>query len=427
MTRCVSAFLGLIFVLLVSNFSWAQQKNAEKKYPLKVSANGRHLTDQSGAPFLVVADAAWQMLRKLNYTDAVQYLDIRKSQSFNTILVHLLPAQTNQRNVHKVAPFSGNDLSKPDKSYFDQLEKVIVAARERDLVVGIIVSRKSWNSLFEAQGEEICRNYAAFVSQKFAKYENIIWVIGQEENQHKFIYKAVLEGVKTNSQDRLIASFSSCSPTTLSDSLNAVQPDLRFIVPDSTVSVSEYEALSAWQKRIGQTYHKPFVVANLELPWEIADQSAIIRNQAYQSVLSASAGFCHSSTIKNFHSTWKVNITRDGAEYINHFAKILGRLPWEFMQPNNQLNILPDSLDRVEITSFFLSNRRMAMLYIPSSRPIKLDLTPLNGEEFRVVWYSPRTGKRWTGADVPMTSMALISPPDAQAGWDWILLVGSKN
>lgn len=422
MTRFLSAII-ISGILLTSTASSGQGIDA--KFPLKVSANGRHLTYQNGLPYLVVADAAWQMLRKLTYADAVHYMDVRKSQSINTILTHLLPAQPSQKNVHNILPFKNNDLTQPDKAYFEYLEKLITAAGERDLVVGIIVSRKSWNTLFESQGQHACTRYGAYVGKKFARFSNIIWVIGEEENQEKFIYKTLSENIKRESKGQLLASFSSCSPTSISDSLN--QPDVKFIVPDSTVSVSEYAAMSAWQKNIGQTYRRPFVVANLELPREISDQSSIIRNQAYQSVLSASAGFCHSSTIKNFFPTWKVNITQDGAEYLAHFSKILNRLPWEFMQPDNHVVLTPDSIDRAEISAFFLSNNRMAMLYIPASRSIRLDLTPLTGDEFVTVWYSPRTGKRWPGKDLTPTMEAVISPPNSQEGWDWILLVGSKK
>lgn len=417
--------LGLLCLLLL----WTAQSSKSQptnKFPLKVSGNGKHLTDQQDAPFLVVADAAWQLLRKLDYPEAVQYLDIRKSQSFNTILLHVLPAQVNQRNFHKTAPFRDGDLAKPEKAYFDYIEKIAAAAKQREMALGVIVSRKSWNTLFDAQGAVTCRAYGEFIAKRLSRFDNIIWIVGQEENQSGFIYRSVSEGIRSEIPGALVASFSSCSPTPVSDSLSGPQADMKFIIPDSTVSVSEYEALAQWQKKIGQQYHKPFVVANLELPREVADQSAIIRNQAYQSVLSASAGFCHSSTIKNFYNTWKTNITRDGAEYIDHFARIMRKLPWEYMMPDKEIPLLKDSLDREQVTAFYLSNKKMAMLYIPAAKEIPIDLSGLTGDNFAVVWYSPRTGRRWQGPDLAMTSSAVIVPPDPQANWDWLLLIGSK-
>jgi hypothetical protein len=132
------------------------------------------------------------------------------------------------------------------------------------------------------------------------------------------------------------------------------------------------------------------------------------------------------STIKNFNPTWKVNVTKDGAEYIHQLVKILKGIPWEYMQPDTP-DLLVDSLDKAEIGIVSLSNKRMAMLYLPSSRPIRLDLKHLAGSEFSAVWYSPRTGKRWSGGSLKSSEEASVQPPDSQPEWDWILLIGTKQ
>jgi hypothetical protein len=399
---------------------------ADRSFPLRIHPNGKHLTDNNGKPFLMVADVAWQLLRRLSYADAVQYMDIRKSQSFNTFIVQLLPALPGQKNFNKTAPFQNNDIRQPNKAYFDYLEKIVLAARERNLVVGIVVSRKSWNLEFDSQTEEAWKNYGAYVGKYFAKYTNIIWIVSEEEYQNAAQFKSIAEGLRSAAQENLIGSLSTCAPTVpLNGSAN--RSDMKFVIPDSTVSYSEYADLANWQKNSGELSRHPFLISNSEFPKEITDQSVLIRNQAYQSIMSSAAGFCHMSTIKNFNPTWKVNITRDGAEYIDHFVKILKGIPWEYMYPNPSRDLLPDSADQQEIGVFTLSNNRMAMLYIPQSRPVRLDLTQLRGNDFRFVWYSPRTGRRWTGASLPSSKDATVSPPDPQAGWDWILLVGSQD
>lgn len=395
------------------------------KFPLKISPNGKHITDSHGSPFLMVADVAWQMLRKLNYTEAVQYMDIRKSQSFNTFLVQLLPALPNQKNYNKVAPFLDNDFSKPNKAYFDYFEKIIIAAKERNLVVGIVVSRKSWNAIFDTQQEETWKSYGAYVGKSFAKYSNVIWIVSEEEYQNALQFKAISNGIRSESDGQILASLNTCSPTNMNDD-STNRSDLKFIIPDSTVTPSEYAALANWQKNSAEAALRPFLIANSEFPKEITDQSVLIRNQAYQSILSSAAGFCHMSTIKNFNPTWKANITKDGAEYIHELVKILKGIPWEYMQPDSP-ELLVDSLDKAEIGIVTLSNKRMAMLYLPDSRPVKLNLSHLNGTDFGAVWYSPRTGRRWNGGEFKSSNEALVQPPDSQPDWDWILLIGTKQ
>lgn len=413
--------------LLLCSFAFRGPEPSYEKFPLKISPNGRHISDNQGAPFLMVADVAWQMLRRLSYADAVHYMDVRKSQSFNTFLVQLLPALPGQRNFNKALPFlENNDLSKPNTLYFDYLEKIIIAARERKLVVGIVVTRKSWNTVFDSQNENSWQTYGAYVGKRFAQYANIIYIVSEEEYQNTAQFNAVSDGIRQNSDNQIIAALSTCSPTGTEGGTKN-RSDLRFIIPDSTVTSSEYAAVANWQKSSAEASSQPFLIANSEFPKEITDQSELIRNQAYQSIMSSAAGFCHMSTIKNFHNTWKVNITRDGAEYIQNFVKIMKGIPWEYMQPDTLEELLPDSLDKQEIGVVSMSNKRMCMMYIPTSRPVRLNLNYLNGTHFGTVWYSPRTGRRWNGEEFNTTDEAIAHPPDAQAGWDWILLIGTKN
>jgi len=415
----LSLFLALQITARASNNTAV----GDYKFPLKVSDDGKHLADQNDAPFLVVADVAWQLLRKLDYPSAVEYLDIRKAQSFNTFLVHVLPALPTQKNFHKVTPFQvNNEITKPNKAYFDHLEKVIIAAKERELIIGLVVSRQSWNMLFETQGEEACRSYGEYIGKRFSKFANVFWIVSEEENQKAFVARTLTQSLRANSENQLIASLSTCTPP---DSLDKNHTDLKVFVPDSTVTDSEYAALATWQKNIGSTIKSPFLIANSEFP--IKDQSALIRKQAYESLLSSAAGFCHMSTIKNFNPTWKVNILRDGGEYMVRFSKILQGIPWALIQPDPAIKLVQDTTQTSEITVATISNHRMAILYIPTAREFKLDLTKLTGNEFRAVWYSPRTGRRWTGGEFERTDAAVIVPPDKQADWDWILLVGSKN
>lgn len=399
---------------------------AVAKFPLKISPNGRHITDNNGVPFLMVADVAWQMLRKLSYTDAIHYMDARKSQSFNTFLVQLLPALPNQRNFNKTLPFQDNDISKPNKPYFDYFDKIIAAAKERNLVVGIVVSRKSWNAIFDAQDPTVWKNYGAYVGKHFARYSNVIWIVSEEEYQTAAQFEAIADGIRSVSEGQILASLSTCSPSSVNDS-SKVRSDLKFIIPDSTVTPAEYAALANWQKNSAEVALRPFLIANSEFPKEITDQSVLIRNQAYQSIMSAAAGFCHMSTIKNFNPTWKVNIDKDGAEYIHELVKILKGIPWEYMQPENISELLPDSTDKADIGIVSLSNKKMSMLYLPESRPVRLNLNYLNGTDFGAVWYSPRTGKRWSGGEFRAAPEAVVQPPDSQPGWDWILLIGAKK
>ncbi len=130
------------------------------KFPIKTSLGGKHFLDANGQPYLVVADVAWQMLRKLDYANAVKYLDVRKSQSFNTILIQALPIQPNQKNFYKKAPFSADVNPKINPDYFSYLEKIVVAAKTRNMQIGIVVNRAGWNTILN---ESLIATYKKFL------------------------------------------------------------------------------------------------------------------------------------------------------------------------------------------------------------------------------------------------------------------------
>ena len=57
-------------------------------FPLKVSANGRYLTDQNNAPFLIVGDSPQSMFANLSLADAEIYLANRQRYGFNALLAY---------------------------------------------------------------------------------------------------------------------------------------------------------------------------------------------------------------------------------------------------------------------------------------------------------------------------------------------------
>src|SRR5205085_7030729 len=60
------------------------------QYPVRVGPNHRHLVDQNGAPFLVQGDAPWSLISGLTRDEAELYLEHRRAQGFNSIMVNLI-------------------------------------------------------------------------------------------------------------------------------------------------------------------------------------------------------------------------------------------------------------------------------------------------------------------------------------------------
>ena len=67
--------------------------SASPVYPLKLSADSRHLEDQAGVPFLMNGDTPWSLIVQLTKSEAEQYLEDRRARGFNTIIVELIEHQ----------------------------------------------------------------------------------------------------------------------------------------------------------------------------------------------------------------------------------------------------------------------------------------------------------------------------------------------
>ena len=65
-----------------------------------------------------------------------------------------------------------------------------------------------------------------------------------------------------------------------------------------------------------------------------------------------------------------------------------------------------------------------AMVYIPSGKPVTVDLTKLKGKTINASWFDPRTGKS-RAMDVPFKNGAAqeFKPPATETEKDWVLVL----
>ncbi len=388
------------------------------KFPIKTSLEGNHFLDANGMPFLMVADVAWQMLRKLDQASVVKYLDIRKSQSFNTVLLHALPITPSQKNYYKKTPFIGGNIAKINPEYFQHLEKIIQEAKARDIAVGVVVNRFGWKDILN---DINFQSYLTYLKEKFGKYENVIWLFSEGVNTNENTETLV---DKTNPQ--LSAELFSRI-----DSFQNRQNNSKFqfdiIIPDSTNTVKDLANLSQSLRETNRIPSKPLILANTEIPKTIFDGSYLIRQQSYNALNLSVGGYCFQSTIKNFLPTWLDNIKNDGAEYITRLVHILQQVPWPYLVPERSGKFCTFDTTENKLNIELLPNKRLALLYLENSKDIYLNLAYLVGEKFNIVWYSPRTGKRWKGGYVDSGSNVRFTPPEKNEVWDWVLLIGSTQ
>ena len=87
--------------------------------------------------------------------------------------------------------------------------------------------------------------------------------------------------------------------------------------------------------------------------------------------------------------------------------------------------------EQIDDESFVIATRdsegSYAMLYFPTGKTIKANLSKLKGKTLQATWYAPRTGVSFLGDEIKAKSNALLSPPSSGKGQDWVLVVDDAS
>ncbi|MBB5283357.1 hypothetical protein HNQ92_001483 [Rhabdobacter roseus] len=409
-------------------------------YPLRVSSDSTYLVDKTKRPFLLLADAGWQLLSKVSFEDALHYLDTRKKQAFNTVFIHLLPPTPSGKNFYGQKPFlKKENFSTPNPAYFDYVERIIKAAQSRNMQVGLAPGwlekyGQDWLEVQYQNGKTSNRAYGAYLGKRFAKYPNVLWILNEdadEEGAEVPIQAALAESLKQAAPRQLIMSLTT-SPV-FPESLSTKKwRDFSMYVtyePDPP-AIGPAEVLPLYAQALDEEGHAPpRLWADFGQEDETSATAHRVRRQAYWSVLGGGVGYCYGSQVCRFPPDWKKLMLLEGADDLKHFYATLRGLPWEMMRPDTSCELVQKGQaywgSEDYILGSFLSNRKMAALYLPSAREIDVHLSELNGNRFNAVWYSPRTGKRWLAGQFPAQPVVSLAPPDLRPDWDWVLIIGT--
>ena len=117
----------VFFLISLACLALASLAFGAARYPLRVGPDHRHLVEQSGAPFLVQGDAAWSLISGLTKEEAEVYLEGRRREGYNAIIVNLIEHHfRGPVNRYGQGPFTApGDFSTPNEKYFEHADWVI--------------------------------------------------------------------------------------------------------------------------------------------------------------------------------------------------------------------------------------------------------------------------------------------------------------
>ena len=188
------------------------------RYPLHVSANGRHLVDARGAPFLIKGESAWLALANLTESEQERYLADRSARGFNLVEIMLInhdytqaPNPTPPANRTGQEPFlRPKDFSTPNDAYFDRAVAFVDRAAAHGLAVllapvylGFDGGPEGWwdelNSPVNTRA--VCAAFGRYLGKKFKDRSNVIWLAGGDfapprDSEGEARHHAILRGIR---------------------------------------------------------------------------------------------------------------------------------------------------------------------------------------------------------------------------------------
>ena len=215
------ALTGAVFAFAQVTIAPAKPLSANTAvYPLKVSANGRYLVDQSNTPFLIVGDVPQAMVSRVSPADAAFYFDDRQAYGFNAMWISVLCAgpyyyycEDDGSTYDGIRPFTGYvpggtdtphyDLTKPNEAYFARVDKLLTLAADRGFVVFLDpIETGQWVPTLRNNGPVAAYAYGQYLANRYKHFDNIIWFSGNDFNTWKTpgddeVVRAVAMGIKS--------------------------------------------------------------------------------------------------------------------------------------------------------------------------------------------------------------------------------------
>src|SRR5690349_17845488 len=123
----------------------SRQATGGVAYPLKKSANGRYLVDQTNAPVMIVGDSPQALMVNLTTNEAAMFFSDRASYGYNTMWVNLLCAtytggRADASTIDGILPFtatvpstSSYDLTKTNENYFVRVDQMLQLAAQQEI------------------------------------------------------------------------------------------------------------------------------------------------------------------------------------------------------------------------------------------------------------------------------------------------------
>jgi len=424
---------------------------------LKVSANGRWLVRDEGAPFFYLGDTAWELFHRLDREEAQAYLEKRAAQGFTVIQAVVLAEHDGLKtpNPYGHLPLQDNDPTQPVEAYFRHVDFIVDRAEALGLTVGMLPTwgdkwNKKWGvgpEIFTPQNAEV---FGEYLGRRYQR-KPIIWILGGDRNpeteQHLAIIRAMAKGLGKGDGGAHLMTY---HPQGGGNSSKWFHQDrwLSFNMFQSGHGVRDNpnDEMTAANHALRPT--KPTLdgeprYEDHPVKWK-PDQGWFdefdVRQAAYWSLLAGACGHTYGDhniwqfwqpdrkPISSARTPWQKAIDHPGAWQMGHARRLLESRPYQKLVPDQSILVGDRGKGGQHARAARADDGSFALVYLPMGRNITLRMSALSGKEVRGWWFDPRQGTAKAAGDYPNSGALSFDPPgDPVRGNDWVLVLDDAS
>jgi hypothetical protein len=423
---------------------------------LKLSADGRYLTTSDGTPYLVMADAAWNLITGLSTDSAKWYLSQRAEEGFNTYIIWLPspasldpPQHQHTTNRYGQEPFTGTPFqSSLNEAYWTHADTVIDYGISLGLnfiilpaYLGYLCNSSTppdgaWCGDISSATNSQMFSYGTTIGNRYKARTNIIWGMGGDCSDVDYPtawdrQSSMLNGIIGSGDTHLVTNHNHRNTVGIEGWNN----DPRITL--NNIYIGSPGGLDTSVFRLGNVARaispaRPFLL--IEGMYEGDGYGATqqtLRAQTYHTMLLGGCGYTFGAA----------NLYMFGADgmYFQNYLNTTGSngqtSAKELFNSRHWHNFIPDQ-DHTVLTlgygTFGTSNYAIAastsdsssiIAYLPTQRSVTINPSSLKGDSIQVWWFNPSNGV-YINAGMYSKVTQSYTPP---SNGDWVIVIDGKG
>jgi hypothetical protein len=443
------------------------------KWPIKVSANNRYFVDQSGTPWMMVADAAHHLIPAIPQSAVGQYLNDRVANGFNTINLYgtcggsgTCPASGAANN--GVLPFTKGssatdyDLSTPNPAYWSQVDNVITQAANLGLVVlfeplpwGVNFGTAMKNTTSPVNYPTNDFNFGVYLGNRYKNFPNVIWEFGQDFRGNALpdatftdMMAQVMGGVASVDQNHLITCQLNYNRS-YSQQAIPIGNSLYNSTLNTSFAYTYYETYDYMLAAYNASPTMPVFLG--ESNYETANNTGLLSSNAdafitrlemWWTMTSGGAGHefgnAHVNHFDSASPTWQSQLDTTATLQVKYLTNLFNQLQWWTLVPDQNHQVVTtgygtysgnneDLFKSSYATTAWNPNGSLAIVYTPVATTLTVNMANFS-KPMAAVWYDPTTGSSTQIGGSPFAnsgarSFATPNTAHSDGTHDWVFVL----